>query len=80
MAQELHKHGVNMRHIGLLRAYVSPPKGEGFGSSAALANGRFSKTSAGMMRDRALVRKCGKGGGGRLLVLLASGRLVEIGS
>ncbi|CAM9511876.1 unnamed protein product [Scytosiphon promiscuus] len=55
LTQELHKYGVNMRHIGLLRAFVTPPIREGVGSAAASATGKMSKTSAGIMRDRALV-------------------------
>lgn len=72
LAQELHKYGVNMRHIGLLRAYVTPPNREAAASSSSAsaaasprgspASGtggasKTSKTSAGIMRDRALVRR-----------------------
>ncbi|CAN0007899.1 unnamed protein product [Ectocarpus sp. 8 AP-2014] len=61
LAHELHKYGVNMRHIGLLRAYVAPPVREGPLAAAAAAGvtvsarAATSKTSAGIMRDRALV-------------------------
>ncbi|CAM9490420.1 unnamed protein product [Pylaiella littoralis] len=62
LAQELHKYGVNVRHIGLLRAYVTPSKGgassyavSSSSSSSTGGAGKSSKTSAGIMRDRALV-------------------------
>eukprot|EP00752_Nemacystus_decipiens_P004466 g4078.t1 len=72
LSQKLHEYGVNMRHIGLLRAYVTPPNrgtasapspsqasapasGSGSSSAASAATSKSGKTSAGIMRDRALV-------------------------
>ncbi|CAN0116530.1 unnamed protein product, partial [Ectocarpus sp. 6 AP-2014] len=46
LAHELHKYGVNMRHIGLLRAYVAPPVREGPLAAAAAAGVTVSARAA----------------------------------
>eukprot|EP00752_Nemacystus_decipiens_P004500 g4109.t1 len=55
LARDIHKHGVNVRHIGLLRAHMTPPNRE---AAAAPFAGNFAmKTSAEILRDGALVEK-----------------------
>ena len=47
---------MNVRHIGLLRAYVTPSHREAV--AAPVAGNFVGKTSAEILRDSALVRKC----------------------
>lgn len=56
LAPELHKYGINVRHIGLLRAYITPPAAQNFGHATAGAG----KASTTIMRDRILVRLGGR--------------------